>query len=89
MADLQFMSVELSDPVGKTSESTEISPENLNEGWFTMEARGKLSKDQYGRKKLKLEPEAINNAAAPKSAIIMQAGRRQSNYSPEMLFQRL
>ena len=65
MADLQFMSLELTDMTDKA----------VTGGWITMEAFGRLAKDGYGRKILKLDPECLSPATAPKRDLILQTKR--------------
>ena len=65
MADLQFMSFEL----------TDIGEKDLSGGWITMEALGRTAKDQYGKRILKLEPRKLLSAAAPKRDQILQTKR--------------
>ena len=82
MSDLQFMSCELA----------EADPELPKGGWITLEARGKTSQDEYGRRVLKLIPETAAQAAAPKRSPILQAipgAERPSPELPEAMVQRM
>lgn len=81
MADLQFMSFELT-----------ATDKGLSEGgWITMEAFGRVTADEYGRKVLKLEPEQLSPAAAPESAILLPGGKKLTgpSVSPAEMFQRM
>ena len=82
MADLQFMAFDLTG-----EEKAEISG-----GWFTMEAVGRIAKDDFGRKKLKLELQCIKGASAPKRDLILQGSRRMTGPDPNLsvtMFQRM
>ena len=65
MADLQFLSFPL---LGSVTES-------IQGGWVTMDAFGRTGRDEYGRKVLKLEPETLQSAAAPKDGGLLQGKR--------------
>ena len=84
MADLQFMSFELTGSEG----------EALRGGWITLEAVGRMTKDSYGQKKLKLEPKVLTYTAVPQSGMILQSrpGAGTSGAVSELsaaMFQRL
>ena len=82
MADLQFMSFEL----------TETDADLSQGGWITIEAIGRIASDPYGQNRLKLEPERIAGAAPPRSGIILQGGRVQSALTKDLsvkMFQRM
>ncbi len=67
MADLQFMSFKL------------IEVKTLHAGWVTIEAIGRVGTDEYGQKKLKLDPVHFEYASAPEGGIILQVGNRRKN----------
>ena len=101
MADLQFMSFELTrvssfdnnaadnseaitervfHPVEDGAECAEINGlderKMIRAGWAAIEALGKIGADEYGQKKLKLEPVNLTYASAPEGGIILQGGKR-------------
>ena len=89
MADLQFMSLELitpdAEPVQEGKNTTELKTHDsgiIQEGWITMEAMGRIAEDEYRRKVLKIVPQVMTPAAAPKSAILMAGGSRTQSGIP-------
>jgi len=74
MADLQFMSLPLSD----------TDSEQLPGGWITMLSEGQLAADTYGQKILQLKPLQIKTAAAPKHAAVLQIGVRSLKPDPDL-----
>lgn len=80
MADLQFMALEL-------MEADSGEEKALCGGWAVMEAIGRLGTDEYGRRKLKLEPIKWKNAAAPQGSTILQAGNRPKTSFSQISYQ--
>ena len=68
MADLQFMSMELEDS----------GEEEIPGGWAVLEAVGRLSRNEYEQKVLKLDSKCLIPAAAPHSNILMPANTGSS-----------
>ena len=66
MADLQFMSLDLTGP-----EAGECAG-----GWICLKAEGRTGQDPYRRKVLQLLPLSVEPAAAPRPEILLQGSRR-------------
>ena len=71
MADLQFLSFELSANDGGA----------LCGGWATMETYGRTGADDYGRRVLKLEAKDLTYMPSPKAGMILQGTGRSANRS--------
>lgn len=74
MADLQFMSLPL----------TDTDSVHLQGGWITMLSEGQLAADTYGQKILQLKPLQIKAAAALKHAAVLQIGVRSLKPDPDL-----